>query len=317
MARKNLRRAGKPPRADRAQKPISPVRAPHPWGDWHPVATSFHFATKDTAWADAEQSEMVAAAQTSRARTDPPPSPFKPARGRGIPLPALRRRDRFVDVLLERRTWRGFGTRPLSRTQLGALLQLTFGVQMHGRTQAGAHVVFKTSPSGGARHPIEAYVLALNVSGLPMGLYHFAPDTGRLHLVRRGASRAQLVAYLSGQWWFEDASAVVLMTAVLPRVRWRYPHPRAYRSVLLGAGHLCQTFCLVATWLKLAPFCTQALADSAIEKALDVDGMDEVVLYAAGVGSRPKNGKWVQWPAHREGRPFLPPASRRKRARPA
>lgn len=278
------------------------------------MATGFHFATKDIAWADAEQSEAVAAAQSAHARTDPPPPPFKPVRGRGIRLPAFRTRGEFVDVLLERRTWRGFGTRPLSRSRLGALLQLTFGVQMHGRTQAGAHVVFKTSPSGGARHPIEAYVLALNVNGLSKGLYHFAPDTGRLHLVRRGASRAQVVQYLSGQWWFDGASAVVLMTAVLPRVRWRYPHPRAYRSVLLGAGHLCQTFCLVATWLKLAPFCTQALADSTIEKALGVDGMDEVVLYAAGVGSRPKDGRWVQWPAHRDGRPFLPPTTRRKRA---
>jgi SagB-type dehydrogenase family enzyme len=224
-----------------------------------------------------------------------------------------RKRDRFVDVLLERRTWRGFGTRPLSRAKLGALLQLTFGIQMHGRTAAGAHVVFKTSPSGGARHPIEAYVLALNVSGLPKGLYHFSPDTERLHRVRRGASRAQLVQYLAGQWWFGGAAAVVLMTAVLPRVRWRYPNPRAYRSVLLGAGHLCQTFCLVATWLKLAPFCTQALADSTVENALGVDGMDEVLLYAAGVGTRPRDGKWVQWPEHRDGRPFLPPPPRSKR----
>jgi SagB-type dehydrogenase family enzyme len=313
MARKHLQSAGKPPGAEGARRKTRASR-PHPWGDWHPVATGFHFGTKDTAWTDAEQSETVAAEQAARAHTDPPPSPFKPSRGRGIQLPASRKRDEFVDVLLGRRTWRGFGAAPLSRAKLGSLLDLTFGVRMHGRTQAGSHVVFKTSPSGGARHPIEAYVLALNVRGLAPGLYHFAPDTRRLHLVRRGASRAQLVKYLSGQWWFDGASAVVLMTAVLPRVRWRYPHPRAYRSVLLGAGHLCQTFCLVATWLKLAPFCTQALADSAIEKDLGVDGMDEVLLYAAGVGTRPEGGKWVQWPAHRDGRPFLPPASGRKRA---
>jgi nitroreductase len=89
---------------------------------------------------------------------------------------------------------------------------------------------------------------------------------------------------------------------VLPRVRWRYEHPRAYRSVLLGAGHLCQTFCLVATWLKLAPFCTQALEDSRIERDLGIDGVNEVILYAAGVGSRPRGGKWVQWPPDPPGR---------------
>ena len=97
-------------------------------------------------------------------------------------------------------------------------------------------------------------MLAVRVRGVAPGLYHFSPRTGRLHLVRRGATREQLVAYLSDQWWYQDAAALVLMTAVLPRVRWRYPGPRVYRSVLLDAGHICQTFCLVATWLKLAPF---------------------------------------------------------------
>jgi hypothetical protein len=64
--------------------------------------------------------------------------------------------------------------------------------------------------------------------------------------------------------------------------------------------------------LKLAPFCTQALADSRIERDLGVDGVEEVVVYAAGVGSRPRNGRWIQWPAHRPGRPFFPPDSTNK-----
>ena len=46
----------------------------------------------------------------------------------------------------------------------------------------------------------------------------------------------------------------------------------------------------MATWLKLAPFCTMALADSKIEKDLGVDGITESVLYAAGVGVRPTLG---------------------------
>jgi SagB-type dehydrogenase family enzyme len=286
--------------------------SPSSWGTWHPLASGFHFGTKDIAWADAEESEAIAASDTARARIAPPPTPFKPVRGRGVPLPSPVPNDAFTKVLLERRTWRGFGKTAVPLSKLGTLLRLTFGVQMEGRTAAGTHVVFKTSPSGGARHPIEAYVLALRVSGLPRGLYHFGPDTGRLHQVRRGASPAQLVEYLSGQWWFADAAALVLMTAVLPRVRWRYPHPRAYRSVLLGAGHLCQTFCLVATWLKLAPFCTQALADSRIEGDLGIDGVDEVVIYAAGVGSRPRDGRWVQWPPHPPGQPFHPLDSTKK-----
>ena len=83
--------------------------------------------------------------------------------------------------------------------------------------------------------------------------------------------------------------AMMLMTAVFPRTQWKYPFARAYRVVLAEAGHLCQTFCLTATWLGLAPFCTMALADSRIEKDLKLDGVTESVLYVAGVGTRPAN----------------------------
>ena len=57
--------------------------------------------------------------------------------------------------------------------------------------------------------------------------------------------------------------------------------------VLLDAGHLCQTFCLVATWLGLAPFCTAALKDTVIETDLGIDGIGESILYIAGVGPQP------------------------------
>ena len=66
--------------------------------------------------------------------------------------------------------------------------------------------------------------------------------------------------------------------------QWRYPYARAYRAVLAESGHLCQTFCLLATSLGLAPFCTMALADSRIERDLRIDGVSEAVIYAAGVG---------------------------------
>jgi len=74
---------------------------------------------------------------------------------------------------------------------------------------------------------------------------------------------------------------------VFPRSQWKYEHSRAYRVVLAEAGHVCQTFCLTATWLGLAPFCTMALADSKIERALGMDGVTESVVYAMGAGVRP------------------------------
>ena len=77
------------------------------------------------------------------------------------------------------------------------------------------------------------------------------------------------------------------MTAVFARTMWKYRRARAYRVVLLETGHLCQTFCLTATRLGLAPFSTAALRDSLIERDLGIDGISESALYVAGVGLLP------------------------------
>ena len=85
------------------------------------------------------------------------------------------------------------------------------------------------------------------------------------------------------------------MTAVFARTQWTCPAPRAYRVPLIEAGDVCQTFCLLATWLGLAPFCSMALADSTIESALGIDGVTESILYTAGVGARPAGVEWAPW----------------------
>jgi len=265
---------------------------------WPPLAAAFHYGTHDIEWLRGEDDEAFEASQERRAAADPPPAPYKKVSGRAKVLPSGPYRGEFAHVLLARRTWRGFGRAAIRQRQLGSLLHLTFGAQMSGTTTAGNEVLFKTSPSGGACHPIEGYVLALRVAGVSPGFYHYSPRTSSLHLVRKGATSKQAVAFLAGQSWYAGAAAVVFMTAVLPRVWWRYDHPRAYRGALLEAGHVCQTFCLAATWLGLAPFCTMALDDTRIERNLRVDGVREVLLYAAGVGSRPSDGRWVQWPGN-------------------
>jgi len=82
-------------------------------------------------------------------------------------------------------------------------------------------------------------------------------------------------------------TAPALLELYLDRIARVDRELRAYRVVLLDAGHLCQTFCLVATWLGLAPFCTAALRDTLIEKDLGIDGIREAPLYLAAVGVPP------------------------------
>ena len=80
------------------------------------------------------------------------------------------------------------------------------------------------------------------------------------------------------------------------QTRQRYGYSRAYRAPFVEAGHLCQTFCLLATAQGLAPFCAMAFSDSAVENDLRIDGISESALYTAGVGARPAHASWGMAP---------------------
>jgi SagB-type dehydrogenase family enzyme len=209
-----------------------------------------------------------------------------------IVLPAPRMEGEFTRVLTARRTWRRFAAGKLALAELATLLGLTWGVREWVAVPPLGRFAVKTSPSGGALHPIEAYVVARDVGGISPGIYHYDATRHRLELLRRGMTRDRMSDYVMGQRWFSEAAAFVFMTGVFTRTQWKYRYPRAYRVVLAEAGHLCQTFCLVATWLGLAPFCTMAMADSKIDRDLGIDGVTEGVLYVAGVGNRPAGVDW-------------------------
>jgi SagB-type dehydrogenase family enzyme len=281
------------------------------WGTWNPAAGLFHFATKDVPFLPSRADQLAMSCE--KALTEPVPSSLKPGDGNGLELPRASVSGDLPSTLLARRTWRRFGRGPLALADLATLLQLTWGVHGWIQVPGVGRFALKTSPSGGARHSIEVYVLARKVKGLRRGLYHYNPDTHRLGLVRRPGPR-RVSDYLPGQQWYDDASAVMLMTAVFERVQWRYPYARAYRAVLAESGHLCQTFCLIATSLGLAPFCTMALADTRIERDLKIDGVSESVIYAAGVGARPKGVDWAPWPESDQTPVLTPPthAGRKK-----
>ena len=142
----------------------------------------------------------------------------------------------------------------------------------------------KTSPSAGSLHPIECYVLAWNVQGLDPGLYHFDVGAGELRRLRRGRFRAEAVRAASGQTWVGRAAFLCVMTAVFGRSLWKYQDEVTYRTLFLDAGHLAQTFCLLATSRGLGPFTTAAIQDTFIEKLLGLDGSSEFPVYLCGAG---------------------------------
>ena len=253
------------------------------WSRWLPEG-SFHFSTKDVAYADDNLSLNQLKAMSVLPKTRPPKF-FKNVTGAKKMLPARVFPDsEFTRVLMARKTHRRFSNQELTLEAVSQLLSLVWGVTGYVHSPMFGKLRHKTSPSAGARHPGEVYVMALRVKGLPRGLYHYHPAHHHLRTVSTNATPERAWLYCARQDYVRNAAALFLMTAVFRRTMWKYRFARAYRVVLLDAGHLCQTFCLVATWLGLAPFCTAALKDTLIEEDLGIDGIRESVLYVAGVG---------------------------------
>lgn len=253
------------------------------WRHWLPQG-SYHFATKDAPFAS--PSQWARMAREFLAAAPQPPlfkrNPRLPQRR--LPAAVAPDADAFVRVLAARRTHREFSGQPVTLAALASLLHYTWGALGTIASPNFGPLLHKTSPSGGARHPGEVYVAALDVRGLAQGLYHYSVKDHTLERIRRGPMRRAVLRYTLGQQHVGRAAAVCFMTAVFPRTMFKYRSPRAYRIVTLDTGHLGQTFCLVATWLGLAPFTTAAVADTAIERALGIDGVSESIMYVAGVG---------------------------------
>ena len=252
------------------------------WSPWLPEG-SFHFSTKNAAFVDDNLSLNEWKAILPKTSQ---PKIFKTVKGVGKKLPPVRDfpDSEFIQVLKARKTHRQFSKDQVTLASVSELLSLVWGATGFLHSPVFGKLLHKTSPSGGARHPGEVYLMALRVKGLSPGVYHYHPAHHHLKKISTNATRKKAWLYCARQDYVKDAAALFLMTAVFRRTMWKYHLARAYRVVLLDAGHLCQTFCLVATWLGLAPFCTAALKDTLIEEDLGIDGIRESVLYVAGIG---------------------------------
>lgn len=257
------------------------------WRHWDIASLFFHIGTKDIPFIVGTGPEKQALIKSLYETASPPPLFKTYLQAEQIQLIRERNSDPtpFFDVLLKRRTTRSYSGRPLSLKEVSDLLLYTWGRTGKIETPSYGELLLKTSPSGGARHPIEVYPILFDVEEAPPGIYHYNVRDHSLELLKRGDFRKRHVEYCVGQSFVAEHNAAFIMTALFERTSWKYRNDRAYRIILIEAGHFAQTFCLVATCLGLGPFVTAALKDTMIEQDLGIDGFAESVVYLCGVGT--------------------------------
>ncbi|WP_411565967.1 SagB/ThcOx family dehydrogenase [Pseudomonas orientalis] len=190
--------------------------------------------------------------------------------------------------LLDRKTSRSFSDQAVTLDDLSSLLYLSLGYLKE--REAGADDTIpetlrarRSSPSGGGLNACEGYVYAARILGLEPGIYYYHPD---LHALRQvhPLPNEPLGLLLAGQHFINELPMGLFITSRFDKLWWKYEHSRAYRMAYVEAGHISQTFQLVATALGLATWLTGALSDERVELLLGLEESAEQPLFFVGGG---------------------------------
>lgn len=177
---------------------------------------------------------------------------------------------------------------PLSLDDIGTLLGWGAGITKRKVSRDGTlRAYHRAQPSGGARYPVELYLLNFADGALARGVYHYRIREHVLECVFDGgvlAASRDLFLYD----WIERSSAVLIMTGVFDRTQAKYGE-RGLRYLYLEAGHIGQNLSLVAAARHLHITMLGGTNDRAVEALLDIDGITESVIYSAAV-SKPVGG---------------------------
>lgn len=170
------------------------------------------------------------------------------------------------------------------------LLSAVFGVfklrNLSDSPDLIAPAIHKTSPSGGARHPTEAYIFSTNINGLSKGVYHFNINDNSLDFINElDIDYLNLFRMFSGPMRASfKIDAFIVMTSVFDRSMWRYREPRSFRAIYMDVGHLCGTLDLVAKSLGLNCLVQHGISEEPIAKILGINTLTEGVIYSAAIG---------------------------------
>ena len=196
-----------------------------------------------------------------------------------IPLPEV---SQFPEISLWELT-RQIQTRPdvaLNLDRLSQLFTLSFSLTAKSR-QSGYEFYYRSVASAGALYPNELYLGAYTVDGLDNGIYHYGIHNRTLSPLRSGAF-GQVTAEAIAEPKVDEIFACFFITGIFFRSAWKY-RARAFRYVLLDAGHLLENLLLSLKALRLPFSIHYDFNDSQIDKLLGLDGKREVCLVCVTV----------------------------------
>ncbi len=197
----------------------------------------------------------------------------------------------IATVLNTRRSVREYADHGLGLEELSRILLYSCG-RTHERSVESLGITttqhFRTYPSAGALYPVEIYLLVFHSDDLDTGVYYYSVGT---HGLRKLSVRDD-VSDLAGIFldpvsdW--NTSVAVLLTGAFWRAKMKYG-PRGYRYTLQESGHIAQNIQLVSHATNVGSVPLASFYDDGVNELLDIDGVNEAVVYAIALGNLEPN----------------------------
>lgn len=206
----------------------------------------------------------------------------------GIELPTL-----LIDSLRSRRSTDKFSGSSITLSILSTLISESAGItaqtDRYSATIPGLGP--RSYPSGGALYPIELFIYPLNVEGLKKGFWYYQPLSNRLIPVSNENLYSDVIACFSNKT-IAHAAALVLFFVDFSRVSLAKYGGKAYRLLLLEAGHLAQNLLLMGVSLNLAVLPVCGFADERLAQLAGLNFPTQSILYAVAIGNHIGTSHW-------------------------
>lgn len=193
-----------------------------------------------------------------------------------LPKPMLTSNTSVEQALAARRSIRQFTNQPITLQQIAQLMWAAQGITSPNG--------FRTAPSAGALYPLEVYVVAKQVSGMEMGVYHYLPATHTLEQLSTADKMNDLYLASGKQTPLQQCAAAIVITGEYTRTTKKYG-PRGMRYVQLEAGHAAQNIELEAVSVHLGAVTMGGFSDDMVIDTLAIPAT-QTPLYIIPIGNK-------------------------------
>jgi SagB-type dehydrogenase family enzyme len=192
-----------------------------------------------------------------------------------IPLPDKDIQTPLDKLILKRESVRKFSKKNLRFEVLSSILSIAKVLDISRQPEKRSY------PSGGARFPLELYVLISNCEKLEKGLYHFNILDNSLEILLK-----EDLDYLMNDFCTENItnpSAVIIITSVKNRIQIKYGKKKGRELYLIEAGHLAQNLILKCVENDISSCPVAGFKTQTIKTKLDLTNYEEVI-YTLPIG---------------------------------